>query len=253
MKNKDLTDKYNKIFESGSGKFFSFNNFPESKLLLDMIVDWNDLRVLEIGCGEGRLAAMINFAGAAHIDAIDFSEEAIRIARQRIRLKNVSYQVADYREMKGTYDVVVLQGVLEHLDNPFIELKGIIESKLNEGGMVITSSPSFLNPRGYVWMTLQLLFDIPMSLTDLHSLCPFDFEKFAEENDYTLEIRSTDQDWGAGERTIIDFKHRLHNALRDADMDDSKVDTFLDWFKKAVPYHGRDEFSGATVAYKICR
>ena len=92
-----------------------------------------------------------------------------------------------------------------------------------------------------------------MSLTDLHFLCPFDFEKFSKDNGYSLEIRSTDQDWGAGERTILDFKKRLHSALRDADMDDSRVELLIKWLQKAVPYHRRDEFSGATVAYKIGR
>lgn len=253
MKNKDLAETYSEVFKNDSTKFFSFNNFPESKLIVDTMERWTDLRVLEIGCGEGRLSAMINFAGAAHVDAIDYSNEAIQIAQQRIRLNNVNYRLADYREIKGTYDVVVMQGVLEHFDNPFVELKQIIETKLCEGGVVITSSPSFLNPRGYVWMTLQLLFDIPMSLTDLHFLCPFDFEKFSKENGYDLEFRSTDQDWGAGERTILDFKKRLHNALRDANMDDSKVDQFLEWLQYAVPYHRRDEYSGATVVYKISR
>ena len=253
MKNVDLAEKYNSVYKNDSLKFYSFNTFPESKLILDMLDRWNGLRVLEIGCGEGRLAAMMSFAGAEHVDAVDYSEEAVKIARQRIRLDNVHYQCADYRKMTGTYDVVVLQGVLEHLDEPFIELKNIIETKLGEDGVVITSSPSFLNPRGYVWMALQLLFDVPMSLTDLHFLCPFDFEEFSSKNSYKLEFRSTDQDWGSGERLIIDFQKRLHNALRDANMDNSKVDRFLDWLKKAAPYHGSDAFSGATVAYKICR
>jgi hypothetical protein len=102
-------------------------------------------------------------------------------------------------------------------------------------------------------MTLQLLLDVPMSLTDLHFLCPFDFEEFAAKNNYNLETRSTDYDWGSGERTIVDFEKRLRNALRDADLDNSKVDRFLEWLAKAVPYHRHDEFSGATVAYKITR
>ena len=69
-----------------------------------------------------------------------------------------------------------MQGVLEHLDKPFKTLRSIIIANLKKNGQFITSSPSFLNPRGYVWMTLQLLFDVPMSLTDIHFLCPFDFE-----------------------------------------------------------------------------
>ena len=253
MKNIDLESKYNSVYKNDSSLFYSFNTFPESKLILEMLPSWNDLKVLEIGCGEGRLAAMMSFAGADHIDAIDYSEEAIKIALENINLKNVKYHCADYRALSDRYDVVVLQGVLEHLDDPFQELRNIIDTRVNVGGCVITSSPSFINPRGYVWMTLQLLFDVPMSLTDLHFLCPFDFEEFAEKYDLALEYRSTDFEWGSGERTLIDFDKRLRNALRDAKMDNSKVDRLLEWLKKAVPFHLHDERSGATVAYKLSR
>lgn len=253
MNNDLLVRKYNAVYKNDSTKFYSFNTFPESKLILEMLPRWNGLRVLEIGCGEGRLAAMMSFAGADHVDAIDYSEEAIKIARNRINLENVQYHCGDYRQITDAYDAVVLQGVLEHLDDPFTELRNILDARVKEGGCVITSSPSFINPRGYVWMTLQLLFDVPMSLTDLHFLCPFDFEQFAEEFGFVLEYRSTDFAWASGERTIIDFDKRLRNALRDAKMDNSKVDRLLEWLKKAIPCHLHDERSGATVAYKFSK
>jgi SAM-dependent methyltransferase len=253
MHNKDLTKVYDNVYQDGSSKFYSFNTFPESKLIIDMLPRWNGLKVLEIGCGEGRLSAMLSFAGAEHVDAVDYSQEAITIAEKRISLENVHYQCADYHDIEGQYDVVVLQGVLEHLDQPFPELSYMLDNLVRQGGAMITSSPSFLNPRGYVWMTLQLLFDVPMSLTDLHFLCPFDFENFAEQNNLALELRSTDQDWGSGERLLIDFKKRLPNALRDAGMDSSKVEKLLVWLEKASQYHHLDECSGATVAYKITK
>ena len=197
MRNQELTAVYNQVYKNDSSSFYSFNTFPESKLILEMLPHWNGLKVLEIGCGEGRLAAMLSFAGAVHVDAVDYSEEAIKIAKNRIQLDNVSYRCTDYREIKEKYDVVVLQGVLEHLDEPFNELDYMLKTLVRDDGLLITSSPSFLNPRGYVWMTLQLLFDVPMSLTDLHFLCPFDFESFAQSKGYKVEFQSTDHDWGS--------------------------------------------------------
>ena len=58
---------------------------------------------------------------------------------------------------------------------------------VEKDGYLINLCPSFLNVRGHVWMTLQLLFDVPMSLSDLHFLCPFDFEEFCEGKGYELE------------------------------------------------------------------
>ncbi|MHA1368343.1 MAG: class I SAM-dependent methyltransferase [Promethearchaeota archaeon] len=253
MKNADLVKKYDAVYRQGSSKFYSFNSFPESKTILDMMDSWAGLKVLEIGCGEGRLAAMMSFAGAEQVDAVDYSPEAIKIAQERFRIDNVKYHCQDYREMKGVYDVVVLQGVLEHLDKPFEELAFILKTFVGYEGVVITSSPSFINPRGYVWMTLQLLFDVPMSLSDLHFLCPFDFEAFAAQNHCSIEMKPSDLDWGAGERLLIDFRKRLPNALRDAGMDNSGVDRLLAWLAKALSYQALNNYSGANMVYKIQR
>jgi SAM-dependent methyltransferase len=254
VKNMDLLKKYNAVYDEGSSGFFTTNGFAESKLLLDLIPNWNGLNVLEIGCGEGNLAAMLSFAGAKKVDAIDYSIEAINIAKRRIIIENVSYTCMGYQDVTGTYDVVALQGVLEHLDNSFEALTQIIETNLNDNGKVILTTPSFLNPRGYIWMTLQLLFNVPMSLTDLNFMCPFDFVEFCSQNGYILEtIKSTEQDWGAGDLAIVDLKERLTNALRDAGMDNSNVDKLLAWLQKAVRYHHRDELSGAIVGYMISK
>ena len=100
-------------------------------------------------------------------------------------------------------------------------------------------------------MTLRLLFNVPMSLSDIHFLCPFDFEAFAQRKNYRITTRSTDQDWGAGERTLIDLDKRLQNALQDARMDSTQVSALLQWLQKAMPYFQQDEYSGANVGYMI--
>ncbi len=252
MNNFDLRKKYNKVYQEGSESYYTFKSFPESLTIIQMLHSWNNLDVLEIGCGEGRLAASLGFAGAA-VEAVDYSTEAIRIAQNQFNLANVKYHCADYRDMKGVYDVVVLQGVLEHLDKPFEELALILRTFIGKHGIIITSSPSFISPRGYVWMTLNLLFNIPMSLSDLHSLCPFDFEEFAKQQKCSIEMKATDLDWGGGERLLKDFKKRLPNALRDAGMDPSGVDRLLAWLSKALPYQAYNDYAGANMVYKIER
>lgn len=249
--NQSLKKHYDAIYRDGSKKYFSFSSFNESKLILDFLDNWEGKEVLELGCGEGELAAMIGFANAKKIDAIDYSEEAIKIAKSKINLDNVNYFCRDAMNINSKYDVVVMQGVLEHIDKPFEMLKTIMDNNVKNDGVLITSSPSFLNPRGYVWMTLQLLFDVPMSLSDIHFLCPFDFQLFAQKYNYKIKIRSTDYDWGGGRRTLIDFKKRLRNALRDAGMADKQVPKLLEWLQKAMPYFQHDNYSGANVAYRI--
>jgi len=251
MKNIDLVKKYDDVYKKNVSTFFTYKPITDYLVILEMMPDWSDIDVLEIGCGKGELSAMMSFAGARKVDAVDYSSEAIEKARKTFHINNVNFILGDYRKITERYDAIVMNGVLEHFDHPFEELRFIIDTNLNDGGVVITSSPSFINPRGYVWMTLQLLFDVPMSLTDLHFLCPFDFEEFAEKNDLNIEFKSTNQDWGAGKRTIIDFNKRLRNALKDAGLNSTGVDSLLEWLSKAIKYHQTDEHSGAVVTYKI--
>ena len=250
MENKNLQPFYNKVYANGSAQHYTTSSFPESLLIHTLGGDWTGLNVLEIGCGEGRLAAMLGFSGAC-VYAIDYSQEAVQIAKEQIHLSNVRFECADWKDVVGKFDRIVLQGVLEHIDDPFGTLRLLRKSHLTPAGAIITSSPSFLNPRGYVWMALKLLLDVPMSLSDLHYLCPFDFEAFAEEENMALTYESTHHAWGGGGLTIVDFKKRLTNALRDAGFDNSRVDLFLDWLEKAVGYYRPEVFSGATVAYRL--
>lgn len=250
MNNQKLQRIYEQIYSKGAENFHTTSSFPESLLIHQMGGDWAGLEVLEIGCGEGKLAAMLGFSGAT-VHAVDYSAEAIATAKARINLPNVRFESADYHALKGRYDRVVMQGVLEHLDDPFGELQVLISTRLKPGGAVITSSPSFLNPRGYIWMALKLLLDVPMSLSDIHYLCPFDFEEFANKKGLKLSYDSTNHSWGGGKLTIMDFKKRLTNALRDAKLGNGNVDRFLGWLEKAVRFYRPEEFSGATVAYRL--
>ena len=253
MDNKTLRKKYDSVYKKGSENFYTYNSFPESMAIIRMLDRWNGRNILEIGCGEGHLAAMMAFAGAQSVHAVDYSEEAIAIAEKHCRMPKVRYECRDYSTIEKSYDVVVLQGVLEHLDDPFTSLHAIISNNVQHDGILITSSPSFINPRGYIWMALKTLLDVPMSLSDLHYLCPHDFAEFAEEHNYSLEMVTTDQDWGNGERLLVDFQKRLPNALRDANLPVDKVDEFMAWLGKVLPYQPENEFTGATMVYKFAR
>ena len=250
MNNQDLKEKYDEIFASGASSFFTTNVFNEALTIVKMI-DWYDKKVIDIGCGEGMLAVMIAHAGAKSVLGLDYSTEAIKNAVNKFNIPSVEFLSKDYKDIDQKFDVITMQGVLEHFDSPFKVLDHLFKNNLEDSGKVITSSPSFLNPRGYVWMTLLKLFDVPMSLTDLHYICPFDIKRFCDDRGYGLEYKSIYHDWGSGEMMICDLDKRLRNALSDADMDNSKVDDLLIWLDKAKNYFKPDNDSGAVVVYKI--
>lgn len=249
MNNSELKDLYNKVYGEGAENFFSFDGVQEMYGIIDSAKsEWLGSSVLEIGCGEGHLAAALAMHGA-NVFAVDYSEEAIQIAQEKFRLPNLQFACMPFDVVDGKFDFVVMEGVLEHIDNPLHALRSMV-SMLNRPGKIISTSPNFLNPRGYIWMALLKLFDVPMSLSDIHYFCPFDYEGFASELGADLTYRSTDQDWGHGKRLLVDFKKRLHNALRDKGMD-ADVDGFMEWLAKTIEYPAYTEFSGANIAYTL--
>lgn len=99
--------------------------------------------VLDIGCGDGFISSRFLAHRAAHVDAIDLEEEAVREAEASNAHPRVLYSACD--AVRGTwpragYDVIVLDGALGHFsaEDSALLLRRIAE-RLNEGGVFVGS------------------------------------------------------------------------------------------------------------------
>src|SRR5207253_4970651 len=82
--------------------------------------------LLVLGCGEGWLErAVARWPFVAHIDAVDFAEQAVARAREAARglppgMAKIDYGVVDLNRDElsaDAYDVVVAHSVLHHVEN----------------------------------------------------------------------------------------------------------------------------------------
>lgn len=258
MRNEELKEKYNKVYKEGEEAFFSKfldgQDISEANRLVLSAVDWKGKRVLDVGCGAGHLAAHIAALGAASVTGIDYAQEAVNKANVQHVGDNLKFRCMPLEDWTEPVDYIVSMGTLEHMDSPATALK-IMTKNLREHGKIILTCPCFINLRGFVWMTLQLLQNVPMSLTDIHFLSPFDIEALASEADLILErVDSCDYSKGNGEQMLTDLKKRLTNALRDAKIDSAGVDALLVWLEKVstIPaIDGGGALMGATGFYLL--
>src|SRR5436190_8578505 len=80
-------------------------------LAVDTVRRYTQPRVLDVGCGSGRIGEFVLEAGAGHYLGVDFSEPMIELARDRLQRfsDRVELLVEDFLEvpLEGRFDVVL--------------------------------------------------------------------------------------------------------------------------------------------------
>jgi ubiquinone biosynthesis O-methyltransferase len=238
MKNKDLKNFYQKVYVKGEEKhytdFVTKNKISSEPYEIFKESNWKNKKVLDVGCGTGFFAFHAAKKGAKVL-GIDYAEEGINIAKKKYKHKNLKFEKLDAKEIKEKFDIIVLIGVLEHMDEPF-EILRLLKSKLNPKGKIIVTTPNWTNPRGYILMTLKLLFNAPITLADLHYLTPAEHIKWAKNLRMNLKWRTIEKSWAHGKDLILDFERRIPNVLRDAKLPKNKknISKLLEWLKQDV-------------------
>lgn len=254
MKNEDLKEIYNS--DALVGSKYHFSSYTEMLMLEQMMnpETWEGKTVLEVGCGPGALSNRIMDGGAASVLGIDFAERMIDLASKRFTRPGLYFQCKDYRELgkKKQFDVLVLQGVLEHLDDPWNALAYLMDRHLWEHGICIMSVPNWTNPFGYVYHTCRILFGLKMTLTDLHYFTPGDFQTFATTHNYKIKFATTDYGRGMGQDMLEDLTHRLAKAGADV-IPLLKIQEMIQFLTTTIPFYKPGDFTGATLCMKITK
>ncbi len=111
-----------------------------------------EMHILEIGCGTGS-TALAHAPYVAQIDAIDLSDDMIRIAREKARdegVTNVTFRqgdMADVTAPAGGYDAVLALSVL-HLLRDRTGAVEKIHALLKPGGMFVSSTACLSDAMG---------------------------------------------------------------------------------------------------------
>jgi SAM-dependent methyltransferase len=127
--------------------------FRRRQLAADTVSSYGSPRVLDVGCGSGRIGEFALQAGAAQYLGIDFSEPMIELARSRLAHVDERAQliVADFLSapIDGQFDVVLALGLFDYLPAPHRFTRRMFEL-CAPGGCLVASFPSWSLLKGPV-------------------------------------------------------------------------------------------------------
>lgn len=99
-------------------------------------------RVIDIGCGKGRITKMLGKLGV-DILGVDIDEREIKEAIASNECENVHFACVNVSDVAEKFSGVILIEVLEHIERPLAFLKEISRICENDGFLVLTV------PNGY--------------------------------------------------------------------------------------------------------
>jgi ubiquinone/menaquinone biosynthesis C-methylase UbiE len=225
-------------------------------------------KILDVGCGRGELVLYYAKRGASESIGVDYSEDAIDLARKRLKEQTTSirkiirYDLMDAKhiEFKDDYfDIVIMTEVFEHLNSVeqnevLMEIKRVLKRK---GWFVIHTEPNrIFNDMTYRYWSYpistllvainNLLFskDYPNlpygvnirknshKIMHINEPSYFDLAKVIKKHNFKGSIRSTNTSWS---KPILSWKDRIYNFI-----------CFIDPISRYLPFNilfGQDFFA----------
>jgi len=214
-----IKEKYEEIYKDAEVWLYKKSDGVHSIVFNQIKKKIKNKEVLDVGCGAGRLSIMMAHV-ARHVEGFDFSETAVEIAKKNAvccGIKNVNFFVEELEKfpLKKRYDVITLIGVLEHVEDPVNTLKKL-NKLLKRNGYLIVACPNFMNFRGYTYMTLLKLFELPMSLADLRQVSYLDMRDWVKKTGFMIEKSvGALYNFAWTEKAVKDMVKRVPAAIRD--------------------------------------
>lgn len=116
------------------------------QLAVDTVRSYGNPRVLDVGCGSGRIAELVLDAGAAHYVGVDFAQEMLGLASTRLARFGERVELIEgnfmQTELEGPFDVILALGLFDYLPDPDRFSHRMFEL-CAAGGCVVGSFPAW--------------------------------------------------------------------------------------------------------------
>ena len=127
--------------------------FRRRRLAVESVKVYDAPRVLDVGCGSGRIGEFVLEAGAGHYVGVDFSEPMIEMSRARLNrfADRADLIVDDFltADLHGPFEVILAVGLFDYLPEPHRFTRRMFEL-CAPGGCVVGSFPAWSLLKGPV-------------------------------------------------------------------------------------------------------
>jgi len=127
--------------------------FRRRQLAVETVSGHDNPRVLDVGCGSGRIGEFVLEAGAQHYVGVDFSEPMIELSQARLARfgERAELLTDDFltAPLDGAFEVVLALGLFDYLPNPRDFLTRIFQLTA-PGGSMVASFPAWSLLKGPV-------------------------------------------------------------------------------------------------------
>lgn len=134
------------LYASSYEKDHAYLDTFENDVVFKMLGDLKGKKILDVGCGAGRLIKFLKNASVGEISAVDVSEEMIKIMKKKFPdVEAVKADAQDLPFKDGTFDVVIATFMIVHLetlDKAFDEIYRV----LKDGGIFIVTNVNQRKP-----------------------------------------------------------------------------------------------------------
>ena len=187
-------------------------------------VDRPDARILDVGCATGRLLALLRDKGFPNVHGLDPSPSCAAAADRLYGIPVRTTTLSRLHESGEMFDVVILVGVLEHINDLDTALREV-HDVLSPHGIVYVEVPDALtfadwpNAPFQDFSTEHINFFSPVSLSNLMARHGF-VTRFSEQNAREQSYRTTMSNVSAvfqkqaGAPTAATFDRDTEHGLR---------------------------------------
>lgn len=100
------------------------------KQVLGQIPNSQELKILDIGCGDGVLLSLVHQKTKAQLFGIDLDDKSLKIAKTKVKAKFIKSSAYQLPFNNDFFDIVIAGEVIEHLKKPekmIAEIKRVLK------------------------------------------------------------------------------------------------------------------------------